>query len=74
MMIPHLTGAHSTGAKKCADRAGAHSASADPTGADSTCANFGVCSPKISTSRDISPVSPTFCISVRRTEPKLSVV
>ena len=31
-----LTGAHSTGAKNCADRAGAHSASADPAGADST--------------------------------------
>ena len=60
--------------KNCADRAGAHSASADPaaagadsTGAAGTCANFCVCSPKISTSkknsRDISPVSPTFCIS-----------
>ena len=50
-----LTGAHRTGAKNCADRAGGHSASDDPTGADSTgaagtCTNFCVCSPKISTS------------------------
>ena len=55
-----LTGAHRTGAKNCADRAGDHSASSDPTGADSTgadstgaagtCAHFCVCSPKISTS------------------------
>ena len=57
-----LTGAHSTGAKNCADRAGAHSASADSTGATGTCVAQTL-APAKKDSRDISPVSPTFCIS-----------